>query len=323
MKIKILYILTLSIFFSLAFTPVESLAKNSTPLIDPNFRATKPVEEHFCMGEKAMQAKDWEKALRQFKIVALNFPCTSYASDAIYFSGVSYFHLGYYEQANKQFSCYLKQDSIPRYFEEVFCYKFAIAEKFRRGSGKHLFGFEHLPQWFPATEEAIELYDEIATTLPNDELAPKSIYAKGLLLREMKDYKGSIEAIQTLIRRYPKEALSAAGFLLIATDYYHLARCQPNNPDLLALALINIRRFGQDFPGDPRISQAMQIYSQMEEFYACGLFEMGEFYERTCNPKASIIYYTKTVNEFPDTKVASKARNRLNCLEPYLFNALN
>lgn len=285
-------------------------------LIEPQFRATKCVEEHFAMGAKAMNEKDWPFALRQFQIVVINFPYSSCYADALYFTGVAYFHLGDYDIANRQFSIYLKEQSIPKYFEEVFCYKFAIAEHFRNGAGKHIFGVEDLPQWLPATTEAVELYDEIAATLPNDELAPRSIYSKALLLREMKDYKGSIEAVHTLIRRYPKNALSAAGYLVIASDYFHLSRCEPNNPDLLALALINIRRFGQDFPGDPRINEALRIFCEMEELYACSLYEMGQFYERTRKPKASIIYYIKTVKEFPDTKVAVLARERLSCLDP-------
>lgn len=321
MKIKCLCFLCFFTLLNGSFAHGDGPLERRNILIDPKFRATKCVEEHFAMGEKAMSEKDWPAALKQFQIVMINFPYSCCYADAVYFSGVAYFHLGDYDLANRRFSLYLKEQSIPKYFEEVFCYKFAIAEHFRKGAGKHLFGVENFPKWLPASMEAVELYDEIATTLPNDELAPRAIYSKALLLKEMKDYKGSIEAIHTLIRRYPKNTLSAAGYLVVACDYYHLGRCEPNNPDLLALAIINIRRFGQDFPGDPRINEALRIFCEMEELYACGLYEMGQFYERICKPKASIIYYLKTVKEFPDTKIASLARARLNHLEGHGYYA--
>lgn len=280
-------------------------------LIDPRYRATLSLEEHYAKAIKAIETKQWGEALLHFQIIIWSFPCSAYATDALYYTGIAYFHLREYEFANRQFSCYLKEETVPKFFEEVFCYKFAIAEKFRKGACKRLFGIENLPRWIRADSEAIEIYDEIATTLPNDELAPKSLYSKALLLREIQDYKGSIDTVNTLIRRYPKDSLAAAGYLLMASDYYHLSRCEPDNPDMLALALINIRRFKQDFPGDERISEAMNIYWKMEELYACGLLEMGLYYERKLHPNAAVIYYIKTIKEFPCTKAAARAKKHL------------
>jgi outer membrane protein assembly factor BamD (BamD/ComL family) len=168
----------------------------------------------------------------------------------------------------------------------------------------------------PATSEAVELYDEIATTLPNDEKAPHALFCKALILKDSRDYKDSIETALTLIRRYPKDPLAAASYLVIAVNYYHLNRCEPDNPDLLAMALINIRRFGQEFPGDGRVNEAMNIYCQMEEHHANALFEMGCFYQRTNHCNAAIIYYMKAAREFPETKAAAKAREHLRMFYP-------
>jgi hypothetical protein len=45
---------------------------------------------------------------------------------------------------------------------------------FKDGAKKHLLGIDSLPEWLPAKEEALEIYEEVLAALPHSELAAQS-----------------------------------------------------------------------------------------------------------------------------------------------------
>lgn len=59
-------------------------------------------------------------------------------------------------------------------------FKFEIACPFDEGARVHLFGWNKMAKWLSPYDKAIELYDEVVTTLPRDELAAQSLYRKGM-----------------------------------------------------------------------------------------------------------------------------------------------
>jgi tetratricopeptide (TPR) repeat protein len=212
---------------------------------------------------------------------------------------------------NDQFSCYLTNTCSPEYLEETMEYKFAIAEQFRCGAKRRIFGYKRLPKWASGKRDALTIYDEITCALPCHDLAAQSFYSKGLLLSETKDFRCSVEAFQTLIRRFPMHELAPEAYLASLSVYLGQACCEYQNPDVLALAEIILRRFADDFPNEERLCEGEALFAEMKEVFAYGLYETGSFYERTCHPQASVLYYSSAIQQFPDTCVADKARQRL------------
>lgn len=226
-------------------------------------------------------------------------------------TGVAYFHLGEYDLANRFFSEYLKENANPCHFEEVVRYKFCIAMKFQEGEGKRFFGVRKMPKWLSAEQDAIDIFEEVATIFPNDEMAAHAIYNKGCILLSRGCFKESIGEFQMVIRRFPRTEMAGASFEAISIAYLGEARVQPNNPDLLCLAMINMKKFKAAFPSDERICKIEKHYHCMEDLYAGGFYEMGQFYERTEHPRAAWIYYMTTIKEFPNTRFAACAKERV------------
>jgi outer membrane protein assembly factor BamD (BamD/ComL family) len=54
----------------------------------------------------------------------------------------------------------------------------------------------------------------------------------------------------------------------------------------------------------------------MQEVYAKSFYEIGQFYERTKKPHASVLYYSKIIKTFPNTKSAELSKKRLKVLRP-------
>jgi TolA-binding protein len=184
-------------------------------LINTKEAATMSVQEHYSAAMESYEKKEWEELIHQCTIVIKNFPSTPFAQEAQYYMGVAYFNQEDYEIANKQFSEYLKQQTTPKHFEDAIKYKFSIAEKFQKGAKKHVFGWENLPKWIPAKEEALAIYDEVITALPHHDLAAQALHGKAKLLLKDDDYKSSIETYQTLIRKFPKHPLAIESYIAI------------------------------------------------------------------------------------------------------------
>jgi len=285
--------------------------------VDTADLATLSLDEHYNLGAQAMQCQRWSDAANQFRIVTLNFPNSPLGQESYFWLGVAYYNLKELDFANDAFSSYLRAQNTPQYFEETIYYKYDIADQFRCGAKKRLFGTKQLPKWAPAYALAIEIFDEVIAAVPCHDLAAKALYIKGYLLWQDNDFRGSVDVFVQLIRRFPKHELAPESYLSITNIYLEQSQIEFQNPDLLGLAEINVRRFEQDFPGDEKVEQARINLQTIKETYARGLFETGQFYERTDKPWAAVIYYKRATAQFPDTNIAQCCYRRLNTLWKY------
>jgi len=287
-------------------------------LVEREYVATQSVQEHYGNLIGFLERGEWKRLEQEATILIRNFPNTSFSRDATYFLGVAYFNQDDYEMANIQLTDYLTRQATPSYFEEAIQYKFEIAEKFRHGARKHIMGFKSLPKWMPAGSEAITVYDEVISALPNHELAAKSHYGKAGVQATNEDYRAAIESYQTLIRRFPKHPLAIESYIGIGEVYLQQSQKEFPDPDLLDLAALNLRKFQTSFPGEEKYATAHDSYVRMQDHYASGLYETARFYERTKKWGAAKIYYTKILGSYPDSFVAKKCRNRLQVVETKL-----
>ncbi|WP_316356010.1 outer membrane protein assembly factor BamD [Candidatus Neptunichlamydia sp. REUL1] len=289
-------------------------ALSANPL-DPVIRSQINVHRYYSKMIDHYQNEDWQKLSWKCQDLIADFPTSPFAREALYYLGVAHYKLGEFEHANMAFSDYLKEELTPKFFDQVIRYKFEIARAFDEGARVHLFGWQKMPKWLPAYDEALEIYDEVITTLPRDDLAAQSLYRKGVILLRMEEYKKSIEAFQTLIRRFPKHPRSPDGYVGISEVY--LTECDQEFPDAnkLDLAEINLRKFRYHFPSEPRITEAEEKLLGMKERLANDLLEIAEFYERTKKKKAAAIYYATILKKYPETKAANKSEKRLKVLD--------
>lgn len=278
--------------------------------------ATLPVQEHFSLGINALENKDWNEAAKQFRIITVNFPASPYGQEAHYYLGIAYGYLHEFDFANESFTKYLKVVNNPKFFQETIQFKFEIAENFKKGAKRRFFGTKQMPKWASGQSMALEIYDEVISAVPSHEIAAKALISKGNLLWSLKDYREAVDSFHMVIKRFPKHELAPECYLLITKVYLEQSRYEFQNPDILAFAQINLRKFKQDFPREERLIEAEADVLSIKEIYARGLYDTGQFYERIEHPRASIIYYQNAINQFPETVVANLCRKRLEILCP-------
>ena len=288
--------------------------------LDLSIRSQTTIHQHYNAMIEHYQNENWKKLVYKSQNLISDFPNTPFALEGLYYLGIGYYKLGEFEYANQAFSKYLKKELSPKFFEQVFHFKFGIAQAFEQGMGTHLFGWKHMPKWLPAHEQALAIYNEIITTLSHDDLAARSLYRKGMLLLNIKEYKTSVEVFRTLIRRFPKHSLAPNSYLGIAHVYLAQSKNEFPDADRLDLAEVNLRKFRDHFPGEPRLVDAENIVLHMKESLAADLFEIAAFYMKTKKPKAATIYYTTIIKKYPGTKIAIQSQKhleKLNASSPY------
>lgn len=269
------------------------------------------ADEHHRLGMEAYGSENFAEAATQLRILTENYPSNPLADDAYFFLGMSYFQTGDYEMANIALNSYLKRNANPTYLTEAVNFKFSIADAFRCGERARLFGYRKCPKWMNGRDLAVTIYDEVIAALPSSDLAARALFAKGSVLCDQQDFRCSIEAFSTLIRRFPKHELTPDSYLAIDQVYLCQAELEFQNPDILVLAELNLLRFRGDFPNDDRVQEAEAIVQQIEELYAWGFYNTGCFFERICKPQSAALYYSSACCQFPDTRIAERCRERI------------
>jgi len=314
MKLKVLKYL---VFAIICCTTVEAAyALKDGKLVNAKNLATLPAIDHYNAGVEAFKNQDWEEAVRQFGIVSDAYPNSPYAQDSLYYMAVAEYNQDEFEFANEAINTYLKSKNNPKYFQDAIEYKFTIAQKLGEGSKRRLFGYRKLPKWSCGKSLSLQIYDEVVAALPCHDLAARALYEKGNLQWELGDYRASVDAFQMLIKRFPKHELAPESYVLISQVYVEQSEYEFQNPDVLSFAQINLRRFKQDFPREERLAQAESDLLSIKEVYARGLYNTGQFYERTGKPRAAVIYYQNAIRQFPETAIANQSRQRLKALNP-------
>lgn len=301
-----LFLISLSIAFSL------SALEESGLLWEGEGPSVLEFKGHL---QDAVRDGDWWAAIDYAEIISYHFPQSPFAQEAVFLIGEAYYKLGQYEIANERFTSYLNRSASPKHFEEAIHLKFSIAEQFRNGTKKPLFGSHKLPKIVSGEEDALKIYDEVITAMPHDEIAARALLGKAEIQSRFEDYKPSLETLDLLIRRFPKHDLAAQGFLEKSHAYLMQCKERSLDPALLDLADVNLRKFRLAYPREARIAEAEKDFSEMHEIFGEHLMETGRFFEKTKKTPASIIYYSKVLSKYPQTKAAVEAKERLESLE--------
>lgn len=280
-------------------------------LVERQTVATLSDQEHYSTMIDAFENQDWKRLEKEALVLSKNFSSTPYARDVAYYLGVAYFNLGDYELSNTELTDYLTRQATPKFFESAIQHKFEIAEGFRTGKKKHFLGLRTLPKWTPAGSDAISIYDEVISAFPHHELAAHSLYGKAQILASREDFRASIEAYQTLIRRFNKHPLAIESYIGIGGVYLLQAQAEYPDPDYLDLSELNLRKFKSSFPGEEKLEIAKGNFVHMQEYYASCFFDTAKFYERTKKWGAAKIYYKKILATYPHSDIAAKSQVRL------------
>lgn len=272
------------------------------------------AEEHYSMAIRFYSEKKWKEALPHFLAISLHLEEASCYADALYYAAICYYFQGELELANRYFSSYLESKGSLEHFEKALEFKYYIADHYLKGRKKHLFSRKYMPTLLGTSNDAIAIYDEVIAALANKELAVRALFGKATILRKQRLYDESVEVFKTLVHRHEVHELAEQSLLQISEIYVERAYGEAQDPDLLALAELNLRSFHKHFPSSPLIETAEANVRLMQEIFAKSLMDTALLYERKKKPHAAKIYLQELVTRYPHTEVAKLGIEKMNAM---------
>lgn len=275
-------------------------------------------QEEYTLLVSSYENKDWKGVIETAKSSLKGDAESPFIGDLYYMTGVAYFNEGDYGIAEEYFSNFLQKSSAAKYFEDSIIYKFKIAEEYERGAGKHLMGWEFMPKWASGQDDAMKIYDEVIATLPHHEVAAKALANKSKMQWKRGKYKEAVDQYQTLINRFPKNELTPEAYSNIAMIYYEQSTEEFPGSDLIELAVLNLKKFKADFPGDEKVAQAEVMMGKMQNHYAKDLWESATYFEKKGKLVAARLYYEAIIQKYPASQYVSDATERMTVISAVL-----
>ena len=315
MILKILLIIII-LSTSLLLTPGESFSywvwtPQTKKWINPKYAPKDTPKEQLMYALDLFEAKDIRKALEEFKKVVSYFRKSEAAAEAQYYIGRCYEELNNPYQAFEAYQNVIDNYPFSQRTDEIIKREYDIGEKLFEGEKVKFVGVS-----FKATpEQIVEIYKKIVSNGPYSEYAPKAQYRVGELYKRLHFYPEALAAFQKIVADYPDSDIAAQAEFQVAICASAGSSGAAYDQQLTTKAIEKFDEFASAHPDSELVKEAQKERSELTEKKAESLFETAKFYEKRKKYKSAIIYYEEIIDNFPTTKTAPLAMERLEVLK--------
>jgi outer membrane protein assembly factor BamD len=120
-------------------------------------------------------------------------------------------------------------------------------------------------------------------------------------------YLLAANAYDTFLSLYPQSPKEKAATFKEALSYYKLSPRYDISQDNTHKAIQKFKLFISRYPNSSRADQAGKYITKMRTKLAHKMFNAAQLYDRLNQYKAAVIYYSSTVDKYPDTHWAEQA----------------
>jgi outer membrane protein assembly factor BamD len=158
---------------------------------------------------------------------------------------------------------------------------------------------------------AIEFLQPFALQHVGDPRLPDALYMLGRAYTARREFVSAANEFQRLASEFPTHPNARAARLGTCEAYVSLAPRPQLDQEYTYAALNHCDAVAATFPGTAEAEQARQRVVEMRHRLAQKEYETGLFYFRRRAFDASVIYFQRAADEYPDTQVAPSALLRL------------
>ncbi|MCH9621231.1 MAG: Outer membrane protein assembly factor BamD [Chlamydiia bacterium] len=272
-------------------------------------------EEQFSDLKTEFHNKEWSKVVSHSQEMIKKYPESVFSKEINFFRAVAYYHIDDPDLANQYLTAFLEMGGSTRYFEDALKYKYFIAEKFENGYYGHLFGVSALPRFESMWESAYQLYDEVIVSIPRSDLAAKALFRKSAMYLLDEQFEESIESLNNLIRRFPRNPLAQEAYVNIAKVYRKQIKVLYLDPRCYELALLNKKRFDMEYPSSPLKIEMEEVVADIVDYFAEDIYKSAIYFDKRNNSESSIMYLRSLVQKYPTSKYAIYATQKIAAYE--------
>ncbi len=277
-------------------------------------------EESATEGSAAEQMKKAEgfeaageqgKAFSAYRALVKNFGQSALAPKAQRKVALLLESHGEYDKAYDAYSVYLTKYPRGEDFDAVVEAQFKIAKLFLEGQKRKVLGVP----FAPSMTRAEEMFEGIIKRAPFSKFAPLAQFNLGQTLEKQAKYPEAIAAYQTLVTKYPTDAVADDAQYQIG--YVMLREAREGSYD--AASQQKAREAFEDFitryPDSEKVPQARENLKSLTGGATKGALDIAKFYEKTKKYKAAVIYYNEVVRNQPDSPESAVAKARIDYLK--------
>lgn len=168
----------------------------------------------------------------------------------------------------------------------------------------------------PAFDDGADLMRDIADREGNSPMALRALTTLADNQERRQKYFDAYQTWAEVATRWPTGKIGQESLLRMAQELH----ASYTGPEYDAAALASARSYYEDFIGRyPDLAEAMNVAEELaliQEQLAYKVYQTGFYYERTDKPQVAVMYYDKVLAEWPDSKAAIMASQRLEADTP-------
>ncbi|MFH1847794.1 MAG: outer membrane protein assembly factor BamD [Candidatus Omnitrophota bacterium] len=279
--------------------------------INPKHAPKDTPRDQYDFAMQYFLAKDYPKAIGEFKKLNKFYPHSELAPDAQYYIGRSYEEIAKYYNA---FLAYQKViDTYPRteLTEEIIERQYKIGNLYFTGQKEKLFGIAIIP----VIDKALEIFEKVRDNAPYGKHADLAQFKIGECYKKNGQYKEAVDAFQKLVYDYPKSLLLEQAKYEVAYSTYRMSLKPYYDQEPTEDAIKEFEEFIKDRDEGDTILEADKALVTLQEKKAESLYGTAYFYERAKQYESAAIYYQEIMEKYPNTSWAAKAFEKLSEVE--------
>jgi TolA-binding protein len=273
----------------------------------------------FDEGMVLFREKKYDEAAEKFYVASWRWPESTLEEDALFFMGESYFFADRYGKSEDAYMNLLKQHENSRYLDTVMTRMFAIARYWELVDAKShqwpmvMNASDKTQPWFDTAGNGFGAYEMVRLHDPTGPLADAAVMAVANWHFRRGEWIDAADNYDLLRKDYPRSKFQRDAHVLglqaklkiYEGPLYDIA---PLN-DASQIADQTLKQFhGRLGPEEARIVETRR---KIIEEKAAREWEVAQFYDKKQRYGAARFYYHSTIDKFPQSHLAKKARIRL------------
>jgi len=248
-------------------------------------------------------------AIRTYNKVGKRYSNSVYAPEALYRAAKLRLTQRKYNKAFDGFQSVLSRyPNTPR-FNEIVGEQYRIATALLDGArGRFLWIFPG----FTNREKSIEYFEIILFNAPYSDYAPLALMNIASAHQRFGNTDFAIDALDRLINSYHNSVLTPDAYLKLAEAHAGLVDGPYYDQESTRQAITYFEDFMILYPSDNNVATAEKGLAHMKNELAESKMKIGDFYfYKRDNYKAARVLYNEAITAYPDSEVATRARERL------------
>lgn len=249
-------------------------------------------------------------ALSAYKKVTKKYPNSIYSAEALYRTAKIRLARKQYFDAFDAFHLVIVRYPNTKRFNEIIGEEYRIASALLDGARSRI-----LWGTVPGLKnrgKAIEYFEAILSFAPYSDYAPLALMnvARGHL--KQGDTEDAIDALDRMINNYPQSLLAPDAYLKLGQTHAQLVDGPAYDQGATKQALTYFEDFMILYPNDAGVPTAAKGLDAMKVMLAESKMKIGDFYfYKRSNYTAARVFYNEAITAYPDSAVATRAKQKL------------